>query len=257
MFSSRQEITLSPTPNKSGFKLEYGFSSGPDPCCSPASYGSLRNSSFLSASWSLLGEGVRGFGHSQRAFWSLELHAHYFLGLPQFVPLSSFGKATVPQWLASAAPGSDYQPNHDSSPPFFLWRPRATLTSHSPVGSTCPSYVCLFSMPRSRTRGCSEDCSIPWKWCWTPGDILNFRKPGIAFPMSLKITGRLDFSEQGTDDHVWSQPLHGALPRTPAVPLWPRLLVFLYVIRFGSRPSSRDSQPAKKGLSISSCFVFS
>lgn len=95
------------------------------------------------------------------------------------------------------------------------------------------------------------------------GAFLNFRRPGMIFPVPLKyrnktgqITGRLEFSERGNDDHVWSQPLHGAPPRTPTVPLWLQPLVFLYVIRFGPRPSSRDSQLVQKGLGISSHLVF-
>lgn len=95
------------------------------------------------------------------------------------------------------------------------------------------------------------------------GAFLNFRRPGMVFPVPLKyrnktrqITGRLEFSERGNDDHVWSQPLHGALPRAPAVPLWLQTLVFLYVIRFGSHPSSRDSQLVRKGLGTSSRLVF-
>lgn len=72
--------------------------------CGPACYGSLRNSSFCLLPGACLVREVNGFSQQQQcAFWPLELCAHSSLGLPQFVPLSSFGKATQPQWLASAA----------------------------------------------------------------------------------------------------------------------------------------------------------
>lgn len=54
----------------------------------------------------------------------------------------------------------------------------------------------------------------------------------------------------GSNYHVWSQPSRGALPRISAVPFWPRPLVSLYVIEFGSHPSSWASQLYRKAWAL-------
>lgn len=83
--------------NEHGFKLECGFSSGSRSMLEALALPAREKWLLLSASWPLPGEGIRSFGHQNRASWPLDLCAHSCLGLPQFVPLSSFGRATLPQ----------------------------------------------------------------------------------------------------------------------------------------------------------------
>lgn len=179
-------------------------------------------------------------------------------------PCEFLWQTALPRWLASTAPASDHHPNHN--PPLPL-KAKGHTGLPSPGHSACPSHassVCLFSMPRSRTHGSQRTVLSLGTGAAHPGAFLNFRRPGIIFPLPLKyrnktgwITGRRESSERGSDDHVWSQPSHGALPSAPAVSLWLRPpLVFLYVIRLGSRPSPRDSRLVQKGLGILSCLVF-
>lgn len=147
MFDPRQEIPLPCTP-QNWIQIEiqillwvrtHAGSCGP----------------FLSACWSLLGEGSKSFNCIHSSLGLPVAYPSEFLclgvgelrqGFSVAFPLSSFNKAILPPGLGSAVPGSTCYSTHNPFLPFSLWRPKATLppTAQSPLPA--PAVLSLYAL---------------------------------------------------------------------------------------------------------------